>query len=772
VVKIIKKYRALVIVSFILLAIFSAFQLPELTINPRFDEYIPKEVGNRAYLNKLDSIFGGNEKILLILTTNGNIINPRSFKRINNITNELTDLEGVERCLSLNDIIEIKQEDGITTLAPIVEKISNDPEKRKTLEQSILKSKTGQRFISSDLSSTAIIISKSDDVEDNIIIPAIEKIIKNNPGPEYIYIGGLSYLRYSIKSYIKKDLFTLLPAALLLMLLMLYFSFREWKGVVLPFVVVVLSILYSFGVMALKGWEISLVSVLLPIMLIAIANDYGIHLINLYQERSRLPDFHSMKKVSVEIYQDLRKPVLITGLTTIGGMLGLLSHKMPPAAQLGLLAATGIAFALLMSLILIPVLLSFYKKPDLKPQHSKLKISLIDKILRVFSRWVIHHPRNVVISFSVVAFISLLGLFLLRVDTNVEGYFSGKSDIRKGIDLVNQKFGGSQYVSVLFSGDILSPDALDRMDKYAREIRKLPEVGHIISPAMLFKELSKGVYMPGEPGYNALPKTKAEAVQFLEIFSMSGYGDQVSQLIDYNYENARILVSMTDGSNQTGKKILKSLNEIAGKDPLLVCIAGPGLSKIQISDMVIDGQITSLLIALIIIFILVTLIFKSGTAGATGSIPLLLSILFLFGIMGFLGVPLDIVTALLSSIMIGVGVDYTIHFLWRYKLEYALSRNSRHAISETLRSAGRGIVFNAFSVIVGFAVLMFSEFAPLRFFGVLVVVSIFSCLISALLLIPAIIQLTKPRFLEPEDHADQEGTTVIHNALFNKEHHI
>jgi predicted RND superfamily exporter protein len=437
-------------------------------------------------------------------------------------------------------------------------------------------------------------------------------------------------------------------------------------------------------------------------------------------------------------------------------MLGLLSHKMPPAAQLGVLAATGIAFALLMSLILIPVLLSFYKKPGIKHQHIKFKVSLIDKILRIFSCWVTHHPRKVIISFTIVASISLLGLFLLKVDTNVEGYFIGKSDIRQGIDLVNHKFGGSQYVSVLFSGDVLSPNALDRMDKYTREIRELPEVGHIISPVMLLKELSKGIYMPGESGYNALPKTKAEAVQFLEIFSMSGYGDHMSQLIDYNYENARILVSMTNGSNQTGKKILKSLNDIAGKDPLLECIAGPGLSKIQISDMVIDGQITSLLMALIIIFILVALIFKSVAAGVTGSIPLLLSILFLFGIMGFSGISLDIVTALLSSIMIGVGVDYTIHFLWRYKLEYAISRNSSDAISETLRSAGRGIVFNAFSVIVGFAVLMFSGFAPLRFFGVLVVVSIFSCLISALLLIPAIIQLTKPRFLEPGNYAEPD----------------
>ncbi|MGE4586719.1 MAG: MMPL family transporter, partial [Mangrovibacterium sp.] len=217
-----------------------------------------------------------------------------------------------------------------------------------------------------------------------------------------------------------------------------------------------------------------------------------------------------------------------------------------------------------------------------------------------------------------------------------------------------------------------------------------------------------------------------------------------------------ILVSLKDGSNQTGKSVLKSLNRITGNDPQLVCIAGPGLSKIQIAEMVIHGQISSLLLALSIIFVMLSLIFRSFSAGLKGSLPLLLSTLFLFGLMGFAGIPLDIVTALLSSIMIGVGVDYTIHFLWRYKEEFARNGDCRQSITTTLNTSGRGIIFNAFSVIVGFAALCFSGFAPLRYFGMLVVVSIFSCLISALLLIPAIIMLTRPRFLEGKIKTPEE----------------
>jgi predicted RND superfamily exporter protein len=229
---------------------------------------------------------------------------------------------------------------------------------------------------------------------------------------------------------------------------------------------------------------------------------------------------------------------------------------------------------------------------------------------------------------------------------------------------------------------------------------------------------------------------------------MSGFDDQIAQFIDYNYEHSRILVSMKDGSNQTGKAILKALSDITEGDSQLVSISGPGLSKIQIADMVINGQKSSLLLAFAIIFVLLALIFRSVSAGVHASLPLVLSTLFLFGLMGIFNIPLDIVTTLLSSIMIGVGVDYTIHFLWRYKSEYALENNIDTAIEKTLKTTGRGIVFNAMSVIVGFSALIFSNFAPLRFFGVLVVTSIFSCLISALLLIPAIIKSINPTYLK------------------------
>lgn len=751
----IKKYTFLFISGVVALFLFSVSQLPKLTINPGFDEYIPDNVGNRAYLNQLDSIFGGNEKIMVLISNDSGIINPESFERVQLLANNLKKIQGVEHSTSMSDMVDIKIDDeGFTTIDPTVESIPSAKRQLASLKQNIRNNVMGSRIVSADFTSTAIILTKSGNAEDQTIISEIEEAIENTPGKEKVHIAGQSYLRNAVKSYIKKDLLTLLPTSLGLMVLILFLSFREWKGVVLPFMVVILSIIFSFGLMTVLGWEISIVTLLLPVMLVAIANDYGIHLINLYQEKCRTQPSADMRQLAVIVYRELRKPILITGLTTIGGILGLLSHKMAPAAQLGILASIGIGLALALSLFLIPVLLSFYKKP-VQTSPQKERTTITGKILSLFARWINFHPKTVVASFSLVTFLSISGIFFLRVDTNVEGYFPQKSEIREGIDLSNQKFGGSQYISVLFHEEALSPDLLNRMEKYTQDIRELPGVGHVLSPVTILKELSKGIYTPDEQEYGTLPRSEAEAAQYLEIASFTGFGDQIAQLIDYDNTHSRILVSMKDGSNQTGKTLLNGLRQITKNDLQLGFIAGPGLSKIQIAEMVIQGQISSLILALMIILFLLSLIFKSLTAGIKGSLPLLVATIFMFGLMGVSNISLDIVTALLSSIMIGVGIDYTIHFLWRYKAEYASRRDIQSSISATLTSAGRGIIFNAFSVMAGFSVLVLSGFAPLRFFGILVVVSIFSCLISALLLVPAIVTLTRPKFLEPGKTPDE-----------------
>jgi predicted RND superfamily exporter protein len=229
---------------------------------------------------------------------------------------------------------------------------------------------------------------------------------------------------------------------------------------------------------------------------------------------------------------------------------------------------------------------------------------------------------------------------------------------------------------------------------------------------------------------------------------MAGNENTVEQFLDYNYENSRMLISLKDGSNNESKRLLKKMQEMTEDDPDVAFIAGTSLTKIELADMVVRGQVKSLMLAMVVIFLLITIIFKSLRAGLLSVLPLTIAILILFGMMGFLGITLDIATALISSIMIGVGIDYTIHFLWRFKQEHLKGSDHNEAAYIALTTTGRGIIINAISVIIGFLALTLSNFEPLRFFGGLVVLSITTCLICALVLIPAIVILVKPKFLE------------------------
>lgn len=746
------KYRLPIVIIALLITIVSFFSFPHLTVNSDFNDYVSDKIENKLYLRQLDSIFGGSEMIVVMLHAD-DVVQSATIDRISQIADELGKLDGIDQVISPLDAMEISYDNGFMKMEPLFDDFPKNASERQSFKEKITANPMASRFFADDFTLVSLILTKNSE-ESDLVIDKIKQVIAAHPGNEEALIGGLPFIRYSISDNIKSDLVILVPLALVLMIFMLFFSFREWKGVFMPFLIVVMSVVLSFGIMAALGWTISLITILMPIMLIAIANDYGIHMIARYQELVRSNKNLTVKQVCKQTYKDLKIPIVITGLTTIGGVLGLLTHTMIPAAQLGILIAIGITFALVLSVWFLPALLSYFELPKAKAQKEKMAPA--DRWLNRFSRWVILRPKRIVIISVSIGIISVMGILLLRVDTNIEGYFLGKSEVRKSTELINSKFGGSQFISILFEGDMLSPELLKRMEGYEKEIEKEPSVGHVSSPVTLLKELSKGFYEPNEAGYNQIPESADEAYQFIEVFAMSENGDAIEQFMDYNYEKGRILISLKDGSNRAGKQLLKRLKEITKDDANVKFITGTCLTKIELADMVINGQVKSMVLAMVVIFVLLSFIFRSLNAGLISSLPLSVAILVLFGLMGFFGIALDIATALLSSIMIGVGIDYTIHFLWRFKVERANGFEHKEAVHITLTTSGRGIVFNAFSVIVGFSALAFSNFAPLRYFSVLIVVSISTCLISALLLVPSIVILTQPKFLEPGKNVNND----------------
>jgi predicted RND superfamily exporter protein len=218
--------------------------------------------------------------------------------------------------------------------------------------------------------------------------------------------------------------------------------------------------------------------------------------------------------------------------------------------------------------------------------------------------------------------------------------------------------------------------------------------------------------------------------------------------ISKDKKKSLITVYINNEGNQSVKSVLKDIKKETENDNFFEKITGAAIIFSQLIDEVVKGQLISLIVSLVIIFILMVIFFKSFIAGIISVLPILIAIVLLFGIMGFTGIKLDISTTMLSSIVIGVGIDYTIHFLWKFRELIRNKIDYKDAVITTLKTTGRGIFFNAMSVVVGFSVLLFSSFMPVRFFGFLIILSILTSLIASFTLLPAMILIFKPKFLE------------------------
>jgi len=286
-----------------------------------------------------------------------------------------------------------------------------------------------------------------------------------------------------------------------------------------------------------------------------------------------------------------------------------------------------------------------------------------------------------------------------------------------------------------------------KIDQMEKTLQEMPEVGNTVSIARVVKQMTRVMNDKGTPEYDKVPSSRNAIAQYFELYSMSGDPEDFEKLVDFDYRHAQLSARIKNISSRDITNVVDKVKKLGQKDPDLKIVGGFATILGQIVNLLVRGQMISLFLSLIAVAILVMIQFKSFWTGLISIVPLTISIIILFGLMGYLGIELNAPTALLSSIMIGVGIDYTIHFLWRFKTELKGGLTYEDAVRKTLTTTGRGIVFNALSVIVGFSALLISNFLPVNFFGFLIIISISACLLGALIFIPSLCLIFKPSFL-------------------------
>ena len=734
------KYRIGIIAFFVIITLVMAIPLKDSAVDPDVENMLPDHL--RVHLKELEEKFGGME-IIFVVVEDEDVLRPAVLEQINAIASALKEVPDIEKVNSIPMVDDDPFEDE-KPKEGTPEELAQREELRNMLKGNDMVMRT---LINDDFTAAAVLVRMKNNGKGLEITKNIREAVAKVEGPGKVTLGGLPVIKEHISEDLPKDMAVFMPLGLLIMFCILFISFKQLRGVLLPFSVVIMSIVVSMGLVPLLGWQMTTLTVIMPVILIAVANGYGIHIISRYQlHNMEAKGEKNSSELAKAVFSDMTTPVILTGVTTIAGMLCLMTHTVVPAAQLGILASVGISFALFASIFFIPAVLSMMKVPT--PVINKENRPATEKLLLNLATFVSNHPKMFLVFTLVLTVVMAFGIPKIVVDSNLASYYPKGHPAQIASQLINDNFGGSQIISVNVKADIKDPQVLKKIDEVEQTISKNPNVGNTLSIAKLIKLVTKGAYQPGEKGFGAIPDSKATVDFFLSKYNEMGDPDELTKLVNPDFTQAQIIVQLNSESSETIKKVVIDTQKLIENEPVFTEITGSGVMFKDLIDSVIDGQVISLVLSFLLVSFLVMILFKSVVAGLIAGIPLGVSLVLMFGVMGFTGVTLDIATALISSIVIGVGVDYMIHFLWRYKIEMQKHGNPTEAVKHTLLTTGRGIIFNAVSVMVGFVILLMSSFLPIRYFGALIVLSIGVCLIGSIVLLPSICIVLRPKFLE------------------------
>jgi len=576
----------------------------------------------------------------------------------------------------------------------------------------------------------------------DLIKNKIDEINARN-GAESILITGRPIVEGVFGVYMPQDMQKMQPIILALLALLLFFSFRNIRGVMVPMTVVILSELWMLGTMAISGIPIYTITTLLPVLILAIGIADSVHLLtHIRAEAGRDTDIDQNTAI-VRGIQGMWTPILMTTLTTAAGFLAMLTSQLLPMRFFGVFAAVGIAYAFIITILFIPAI-----EAVLPHREKALHQLALSRYIAWLSRTVIAYPRYILVSFTLLLVISGYGLTQLSVNSSLVSEFRPSDPIRQADITLNEHFSGTNTLDLMLDtgvqDGVLEPAFLAGIEKLQKTVEQDAVVGDSSSIAEMLAEMNK-VMHEGKQAYHVTPNSSQLAAQYLLLYSFSGAPDDFDSFVTSDYRQAHVRIQMKNDSSADAERIINLINSHAEQwfPGIKLEFAGTAYTTVKFSDLIITGQIQSLLLALVMIFTLCFIMFRRFKDAALSMLPVTLAVVVIYGIMGLTGIALAIGTAITGAMALGIGIDFAIHYLYRYRF-YSQSITKHEDIVKTCNEdTGRAIAFNALVVIGGFLVLLTANLYPQVKLGALVACSMIICYFATCYLFPVLLKNDK-----------------------------
>ena len=734
-------YRA-VIFLVILISLLAALAIPKLRFDYDFEAFFPNEDNELALYNQYRETFEYDNEFVLVAIENQNGIFRKPFlQRIDSLTKALAQLPYIKEVNSPTNLKTLSLGGLVPTQTSLLH--IDDESLYKDDSSAIYQSPylVGSYF-PEDAKSLSLFI-KTDDVlsksKSDSLANAITACIQSFRFDTTHYVGRI-FAQQVYLTNLQKEFIIFLSLSFVVVIIFLWLSFKSFYGIIVPVIIVLLSILWTLGMMYYLNKPIDLMITMLPTMIFVAGMSDVVHFFSKYFEE--LAKGTDRAKIYPLILKEVGFPTFLTLITTVVGFLSLLFSSIQPIRDFGIYTSVGVVIAFLLTYTLLPALLYFFTPKKLITVHSHNSRST--STMRNMLFWIFRHQKTILIISSILLILSAFGIARIKVNNILLEDLSEKVKIKQDFNFFDEHYSGVRPFELKVTckqGQVWDYDNLSTLHRIDEFIQKEYRAGFILSPSGMVKS----IYQNSTGDYSTAFPEKDDAEPIVHLLQKNRKNKELKRIVTPDGKSARLSAKVRDmGSaaiKEKNEKLLAYINTTTNANLLTFEITGAAHLLDRNNEYMVTNMSQGFIFSIIVIGILTFFLHRSWKMVLVFIIPNVFPLVIIAGIMGYAGIELKAATSLVFSIAFGIATDDTIHFISRLKIELAYGKSLMYAFKRTYFETGKPILLTTFILIGGFMSLMTSDFMSTFYFGFLICITILIAVLADVFLLPVLLFL-------------------------------
>lgn len=776
---IILRNRFLLLAVLAAITAFFAYHARKVEMSYEYDSLLPrKDQAFKDYQHFVE-VFGEEGNLIIIGIRDSNFFEIAHFKSWKKLSEDLSEVEGVENLLSVTNTYNLKkntQKRRFEIIETFPDSISSQEELDVFTDQFKALPFYRKLVYNDETDTYALAITVNKDKmrtrEREKMVTSIQKICKEYETENNVklHYSGLPYIRVVNAIKIRKELYMFSGLALLICIVVLFFFFRSFKAVFFPVLIVSTGVVWALGMLSLFGYKITLLTGMIPPLLIVIGIPNSIYMLNKFHHEfvSHGNKIKALQRVIIKI----GNATFLTNLTTASGFATFIIVKSELLKQFGIIASLNILGLFFLSLLLIPIIFSFIGPPSsrhVRHLNNKFISGIISNLMKITS----NHRKVVYVVTVVVLAIGIYGITLIKSSGHIVDDIPKSDPVYKDLKFFEENFAGLMPVEIMVdtkkTGGAMQLTTFKKIDQLEQELSKYPELSPATSLLNLLK-FSKQAFYNGRENYYSLPDNREK--NFILQYASSGTenANLLHAFLDSTEQTTRISLRVKDVGTKRMEELYAGFNadidSIFTGDKYEVTVTGSSITAFKGTQYLLKNLFTSLALAIFLISGFMAIMFSSWRMVIMSLTPNVIPLIFTAAIMGFTDIPIKASTILVFSIAFGISVDNTIHFLAKYRQELTLTNwDIRRSVELALKETGVSMLYTSVVLFFGFGIFTLSNFGGTQAMGVLVSLTLLVAVTSNLILLPSLLSglerlTTTQSFKEPLLHIYDEEEDI------------